>query len=109
MQTGKRALMCVFKPNKLKSTQEMRKLFAGSYPRFLEMETVEFKIWWVDQEKQEWGGFYIFESEKALNEYIASDWWQKGASEKYGCVPTWTVVDPGPILSKKIITTFEKF
>jgi len=108
MATEKRALMCVFRPDKLKTTQEMREWFSGSYPRFLEMEGVEFKCWWVDQQKQEWGAFYVFKSEKALNEYINSDIWEKVVPEKYGCVPTWTVVEVGLIISKKIITTKEK-
>jgi hypothetical protein len=104
MGEEKRALMCVFKPDKLKSTPEMREWFSGSYPRFLAMEDVEFKCWWCDQERQEWGAFYIFKSEKALNEYVHSDIWRKVVPEKYGCTPTWTVVEPGPIISKKMIT-----
>jgi hypothetical protein len=105
MGAGKRALMCVFRPAKLKTTLEMQEWFAGSYPRFLEMETVEFKCWWCDQEKGEWGAFYVFESERALNDYVASDIWQKVVPEKYGCVPTWRAVEPGPVLSKKIVTS----
>jgi hypothetical protein len=104
MASEKRALMCVFRPEKLKSTLEMREWFSGSYPRFLEMETLEFKCWWCDQERQEWGALYIFKSEEALNEYINSDVWQKVVPEKYGCLPTWNIVEPGPILSKKTIT-----
>jgi len=104
MMTEKRALMCRFKPDHLKPTDEMQKWFTGSYPRFLEMGTVEFKCWWCDQENGEWGAFYIFESEKALNAYVSSDIWLKVVPEKYGCVPTWRAVEPGPILSKKIST-----
>lgn len=114
MKTEKRALMVVWKPDKLKTTEEMRKLLAGGdpkysggYPKFVEMEPVEFKCWWCDQEKQEWGAFYIFKSGEALNEYVSSDFWQKEAPKRYGCVPSWTVVEPALILSKKIITTAE--
>ena len=108
MATEKRALMAVFKPDKLKSTAEMREMFSGSYPVFLGMEKVEFKCWWCDQEKQQWGALYIFTSEEALNEYVASDLWQKVVPEKYGCVPTCSVVEPGPILAKKEIKAAEK-
>jgi len=38
---------------------------------------------------------------------VQSDIWQKVVPEKYGCVPTWTVVEPGPILSKKGVTNGE--
>lgn len=62
---------------------------------------------WCSQEKQEWGALYIFKSEEALEAYVQSDIWQKMVPEKYGCVPTWTVVEPGPILSKKEITNGE--
>ena len=107
MATEKRALMCVFKPDELKSTAEMREMFSGSYPRFLEMETLDFKCWWCDQKNKQWGAVYIFKSEEALNEYVNSDIWQKIVPEKYGCVPTWNIVEPGPILSKKEIKAAE--
>ena len=51
MSTEKKALMCVFRPERLKSTEEMREWFSGSYHRFLEMDSVESKTWWVNQEK----------------------------------------------------------
>lgn len=107
MAPEKRALMCVFRPGQLKTTQEMRDWFSSSYPRFLEMESVEFKCWWCDQEEQEWGAFYVFKSEEALKEYIASDIWQKVVPEKYGCKPIWAIVEVGLIISKKIITIKE--
>jgi hypothetical protein len=103
MLTEKRALLCVFKPDHLKTTEEMRELFSGSYPRFLDMETLEFKCWWCDQEKGQWGALYIFKSGDALADYINSDIWQKVVPEKYGCVPTYSIVEPGPILAKKEI------
>jgi len=103
MSTEKRALMCVFKPDKLKSTKEMRAMFSGSYPTFLDRDDVEFKCWWCDKENGQWGAFYIFTSEEALEEYVKSDLWLKVVPEKYGCIPTWNIVEPGPILSKKEI------
>jgi hypothetical protein len=107
MTSEKSVLFCRFKPESLKATDEMRQWFSGSYPRFFEMETVEFKCWWCDQERKEWGAFYIFESREALDEYVASDTWQKLVPEKYGCKPSWTILEPGPILAKKIITAAE--
>jgi hypothetical protein len=107
MAQEKRALWCVFKPERLKTTAEMRDMFTGSYPRFLEMDALEFKCWWCDQKNGEWGALYIFKSEEALNEYISSDTWQKVVPEKYGCVPTWKVLEPGPILAKRVIRNSE--
>jgi len=108
MESEKRALMCVFKPEKLKATDEMREWFMGSYPRFLDMDTLEYKCWWCNQEKKEWGALYIFKSAEALAAYVQSDIWQKVVPEKYGCVPTWQIVEPGPIISKKEITVGAK-
>jgi len=104
MATEKKALMCVFRPKNPKSTAEMRELFLGSYPRFRDMEGVEFKCWWCNQEAKEWGALYIFTSAETLEAYVNSDIWQKVVPEKYGCTPTWAIVDSGPILSKKTIT-----
>jgi len=107
MATEKRGFYCVFKPDKMPSTEEMRKLFETSYPIFLGMDPVEFKCWWCDQEKKEWGAFYVFKSEAALREYVTADHWTKVAPEKYGCVPKWYALEVGAIIAKKAITAFE--
>jgi hypothetical protein len=60
-----------------------------------------------DQKKKEWGSFYVFRSEKALNEFVNSDRWQKVTPQKYGCIPQWVSLEVGAIISKKVITTFE--
>jgi len=71
------------------------------------MDEVEFKCWWCDQENGEWGALYLFESEQALKEYVSTEVWLKVIPEKYGCTPTWRMVEPGPVLSKKIVTQAE--
>ena len=108
MATEKRALMVTFEPDELKPTADMRDLFIGSYPRFAEMEAVEYKCWWVDQENRKWGAIYVFKSEEELQAYVASDIWLKVVPEKYGCVPSWVSVEIGSILSKTIIVNGEK-
>lgn len=107
MATEKRVLMCVFKPDKPKTTAEMRALFKGSYPKFADMDEVEFKCWWCDQEKGEWGALYVFESEEAVKAYVATETWQKVIPEKYDCIPDWRIVEPGLLLSKRVITAAE--
>ena len=107
MATEKRAFYCVFRPEKMPSTEEMRRLFETSYPVFLNMDPVEFKCWWCDQERKEWGAFYVFKSEEALKEYVTSDHWTKVAPQKYGCVPKWYALEVGAIIAKKPITAFE--
>ena len=103
MATEKRGLLCEFKPSKVKPTPEMRDMFAGSYQRFNEDDLLEFKCWFVNQEKRTWGALYIWKSAKALDDYVNSDTWTKVVPEKYGCTPTWQVVEVGPIISKKEI------
>jgi len=107
MMRDKRVLFCVFKPDKMENTSKMRELFSTSYPKFLEIEEVEFKCWWCDQERKEWGALYVFQSKQALEKYVASDLWRKVVPEKYGCVPTWVSLEVGAIISKKIIREFE--
>ena len=104
MAIEKRALFCTFKPDKLLDTEAMRAQFETSFPIFADMESVEFKTWWVDQEAGEWGALYIFRSAAELEEYVASERWLKIVPQKYGCKPTWRVLEPALILSKKIIT-----
>jgi hypothetical protein len=104
MAQDKKALLCVFKPEHLKSTDQMREWFSGSYERFLDMDGVEFKCWWVDQERGEWGAFYVFRSAQELQAYITSDTWLKVVPEKYGCVPTWRILEPALIISKDVVT-----
>jgi 2-iminobutanoate/2-iminopropanoate deaminase len=104
MAGGKRALMAVFKPAKLKSVSEMQEMFRGSYPVFRDMESVQFKSWWIDEENGEWGAFYLFDTEESLRRYVESERWLKVVPEKYGCVPQWRAVEPGPILSKIKVT-----
>jgi hypothetical protein len=104
MPNQKKVLFCVFEPEDPKSTEQMRQMFTGSYPIFAGMEAVEYKCWWVDGDRGQWGAFYVFRSAEELKAYVSSDRWLKAIPEKYGCAPTWQVMDVGLILSKKAIT-----
>lgn len=103
MAQEKRALLVTFEPDGLQDTSELRELFATSYDRFFNMEAVEFKCWWVDQDQGQWGAFYVFRSEQEVRDYLASDTWLKVVPKKYGCVPKAQVLETGTIISKKII------
>ena len=100
----KRALLVTFKPDKLPSTEELRAQFKTSYPVFRGMDSVEYKCWWVDQDRGEWGAMYVFRSAGALDDYLASDLWRNKVPAKYGCRPTWRIAEVGLILSKAMIT-----
>jgi len=107
MKTEKKGLICVFKPENLMSTEAMREKFIANYLTFLEMESVEFKCWWCDQKKKEWGAFHVFRSNDELDAYLESDTWKRVIPERWGCKPMWSVVEVGLILSKKILTRAE--
>lgn len=107
MTTEKKAMWVVFRPEKLESTDEMRRKFSGSYPLFAGMPGLFSKCWWCNQEKGEWGAYYIFNSEKALQDYITSDLWVNKVPAKYGCKAEITIVEPGPILYKETVTKVE--
>lgn len=104
MIKDKRMLSVTFKPDQLPSTEEMRAQFSTSYPVFRDMDPVEYKCWWVDQDRGEWGAVYVFRSARELDEYLNSDLWQNKVPAKYGCRPTWRVSEVGLILSKEKIT-----
>lgn len=103
MATEKKALWVVFRPETPEGKAAMREKFKTSYPIFKDMPELYFKSWWVNEEKGEWGALYIFNSEKDLEEYIASDRWLKKVPEKYGCKPAvQEILDSGPILCKGV-------
>jgi hypothetical protein len=103
----KAALFVVFKPPVMPTNDELRAQFSTSYPVFRDMEEVEYKCWWISQKEGEWGALYVFRSKQELEAYLSSDRWQKIIPEKYGCNPTWRVMEAGMIISKTIITEAE--
>lgn len=104
----KKALWVVFRPKDKISLEKMRKMYLGSYPHFRDMNSLYAKTWWMNKEKNEWGALYIFNSQKELDGYVASDRWQNKVPEKYGCRPeVQAVLDIGAILFKEKITTGE--
>ena len=107
MATEKKALWVVFKMDKKMSTAEWRERFGTRYNIFRDMPSLFSKCWWCDQEKGLWGAYYIFNSEKELQDYITSDLWVNEVPEKYNAKPEIRIVDPGPILCNKVITEAE--
>lgn len=104
----KKALWVVFRPKDKIEKEKMRQMYLGSYPHFKEMTSLYAKTWWVNEEKNEWGAMYIFNSQKEVDDYLASDRWQYKVPEKYGCIPeVVAVLDIGAILFKEPVTAGE--
>ncbi len=104
MPEPRKALFAVFKPEVMPTSEELRAQFTTSYPVFMDMEEMEYKCWWIDQDQGEWGALYVFRSAEELDAYIASDRWLKIIPEKYNCTPEWRVMDVGMIISKTLHT-----
>lgn len=80
----------------------------GSYPHFRDMESLFAKTWWVNEEKNEWGAMYIFNSQEEVDAYLASDRWRNKVPEKYGYRPeVQAVLDIGAIMFKESVTRGE--
>jgi hypothetical protein len=107
MSQEKRALWVEFAPATLPATAELRAQFATSYPVFRDMDPVEYKCWWVEQEAGRWGALYVFRSAAELDQYLGSERWLKTIPEKYGCTPIWRVLEVGAIVSKAVINQGE--
>lgn len=105
MSKEKRAAWVVFKMDKKMSTDEWRERFSGAYEVMSNLPGIFFKCWWVNQEKNEWGALYVFDSLEQLNDYLKSDLWVNKVPEKYGFTPQVTILEPGPIICKKAIGT----
>ena len=108
MATEKKAMLAVFKMDKVMSTTEWRERFSSAYQVIFDVPGLFFKSWCCNQEKKEWCGFYIFDSDQYLQAYIKSDLWMNKVPEKYGCKPQVTILEPGPIISKGTITRAAK-
>lgn len=98
----KKALWVVFRPTQPVKLEKMREMYLGSYPHFEEMPSLYAKTWWVNEEKNEWGAMYIFNSQKEVEDYLVSDRWQNKVPKKYGYKPeVVSILDIGAILFKE--------
>ncbi len=105
---GKKAVWVIFRPKDPVKLDKMRQLYLKSYPHFREMSSLYAKTWWINEEKNEWGALYIFNSQQDVDNYLSSDRWRNKVPEKYGCKPEVTaVLDIGAILFKEKVTVGE--
>jgi hypothetical protein len=52
---------------------ELHKAFLDSAPPFVNMKTLEWKIWLHDPAKKAAGGIYLFNTEKAATDFLNGD------------------------------------
>jgi len=54
------------------SPKEFREKITGVAPAFADIPGCQWKIWTVDEDKNEGGGIYLFRTEKALDDFLES-------------------------------------
>ena len=64
--------MLVTKFNYNLTAQEFRNLLSSVAPEFAKVPGCQWKIWLIDEEKNEGGAVYLFENEAALEKFKAS-------------------------------------
>jgi hypothetical protein len=106
MNGQKKAMWVVFKMDGMPRKEEMRARFEKLYHIYQDHPDIESKCWLINEEANEWGALYVFRSEDGLKRYLESDLWVREIPERWGLKPNVvTILDPGPILYKKIIDT----
>ena len=113
MATEKKAMFVRFKMDKnvvfilhkkRMNKNEWRERFNRLFKLIWDMPGIFFKSYWINQEKGEWGAFYIFDSEKELQEYLTSFLWVWAIPSLFGAAEEINILEPGPIICKKAVT-----
>ena len=104
MASEKKAAWVVFKMDQKMSTDEWRERFSPAYDIIYNLPGLYSKCYWVNQEREEWGALYVFDSEEDLDSYLTSDLWVNKIPAKFGCKPEVTILDPGPIIAKEQVS-----
>ena len=61
------ASMVTFKDaQRLYTTEELTAIFEGSAPHYRGMDGLRSKVYWIDAERGEFGGFYLWESREQM-------------------------------------------
>ncbi|MBI2861782.1 MAG: YdhR family protein [Chloroflexi bacterium] len=97
-------LLSVLRPKAPIDWGWVKSAFRERYPAFLEMPGLTTMIWYIDEDKGEFGSFYVFESRKALDDYLASDTWRSRIPQTFGAIPEARIFQVPQMIAKKVIT-----
>ena len=75
------------------TTQQLTAIFEGSAPHYRGMDGLRSKVYWIDAERGEFGGFYLWESREQMLRVQGSADWVAAVRARYGITPKVRVLD----------------
>lgn len=75
------------------TTEQLTAIFEGSAPHYRGMDGLRSKVYWIDAERGEFGGFYLWESREQMTQVQGSADWLAAVRARYGITPTIRVLD----------------
>jgi hypothetical protein len=88
------ATMVTFKDERQRySSEDLTAIFEGSAPHYRGMDGLRSKVYWIDAERGEFGGFYLWESREQMLSVQGSTDWLAAVKARYGITPTVRVLD----------------
>jgi hypothetical protein len=88
------ATMVTFKDERRRYTSEdLAAIFEGSAPHYRGVDGLRSKVYWIDAERGEFGGFYLWGSREQMARVQGSVEWLAAVKSRYGITPTVRVLD----------------
>ena len=73
--------------------EELAAIFEGSAPLYRGMDGLCSKVYFIDEARGEFGGFYLWESREQMERVQGSAEWLAAVSARYGIAPELRVLD----------------
>jgi len=70
------------------TSEQLREIFEDSAPHYRGMDGLRSKVYVIDEERGEFGGFYLWESREQMERVQGSAEWLAAVSARYGLTPT---------------------
>lgn len=88
------ATLVLFRDEERRYTSaQLREIFEGSVPSYRGIAGLRSKVYVIDEERGEFGGFYLWESREQMGRVQGSDDWLETVRARYGITPTIRVFD----------------
>lgn len=67
------ATLILFKPEQTPDWERLRNLFPQRVPIYATVPGLRLKTWLIDEQQGEFGAFYVWEDQQALDDFLASE------------------------------------